>query len=94
MSNADASKKRMCVGRNHAAEKWTDVLRACPETVTIDSQGYGVFPVAAMSVSVWVNAAAEGRDTLGAYLYVFMLLVQFLGMTNEANSETDIYEHD
>lgn len=84
MSNADASKKRMYVGRNHAGEKWTDVLVACPESVTIDSRGYGVFPVAALSVGVWVNAAAEGRDTFGRHLYVIMHLVQFLDMANEA----------
>jgi len=38
--------------------------------VTIDRYGYGDFPVAGMSVSVWVNVEAEGRDGLDACLYV------------------------
>lgn len=74
VSNANASQKRMYVGRTHAGEQWTDILDWCPGTVTIDSRGYGEFPVSAMSVSVWVNAAAEGRDRLGVHLYVFPFL--------------------
>ncbi|KAL1962403.1 hypothetical protein VTN77DRAFT_9742 [Rasamsonia byssochlamydoides] len=62
LSNGPASKKRMFVGKGHAGEQWTDLLGWCDETVTIDAGGYGEFPVSARSVSVWVNAAAEGRD--------------------------------
>ncbi|THC98303.1 hypothetical protein EYZ11_002236 [Aspergillus tanneri] len=64
MSNADASKKRMYVGRWHAKERWTDLLEWHTKTVVIDKTGYGVFPVAAMSVGVWVNSAAKGRECL------------------------------
>ncbi|KAI9932117.1 hypothetical protein ASPWEDRAFT_171758 [Aspergillus wentii DTO 134E9] len=67
MSNAGASHKRMYVGRNHAGEQWTDILEWRKETITIDNRGYADFPVASMSVSVWVNAAAEGRASLGRH---------------------------
>jgi len=41
----------------------------------IDGRGYGVFPVSARSVSVWVDAAAEGRDRFGdLYVSIFFLL--------------------
>ncbi|KAL1979962.1 hypothetical protein VTN96DRAFT_4847 [Rasamsonia emersonii] len=62
LSNGPAATKRMFVGKSHAGEQWTDLLGWCSETVTIDERGYGEFPVLAKSVSVWVNAAAEGRD--------------------------------
>ncbi|PLN83441.1 alpha-amylase [Aspergillus taichungensis] len=64
ISNAAASQKRMYVGRQHVKERWTDVLGWHKKTVIIDKKGYGVFPVSAMSVSVWVDSAAKGRDTL------------------------------
>lgn len=60
----------MHVGRNHAGELWTDILGWCADTIAIDQRGYGVFPVGAKSVSVWVNAAADGRERLASYLYV------------------------
>ncbi|GAQ35931.1 alpha-amylase [Aspergillus tubingensis] len=64
MSNTGPSRKRMYVGRRHAKETWTDILQWCDQTVVIDPKGYGEFPVNAMSVSVWVNSEAEGRDSL------------------------------
>ncbi|KAB8274309.1 glycoside hydrolase superfamily [Aspergillus minisclerotigenes] len=64
MSNGGASQKRMYVGRSHAKERWTDILGWHPKTVIIDKKGYGIFPVSAMQVSVWVNSAAEGRESL------------------------------
>nr|UIX27107.1 NFAmy13B [uncultured fungus] len=67
LSNSSASKKRMFVGRKHAGEHWTDILGWSKETVVIDGRGYGVFPVSARSVSVWVDAAAEGRDRFGDF---------------------------
>lgn len=60
----------MHVGRKHGGEQWTDILDWRADIITIDEHGYGVFPVNAMSVSVWVNAAAEGRESLGRQLYV------------------------
>ena len=74
LSNAKASEKRMYVGRKHAGEQWTDILEWHTDRVNIDDRGYGVFPVNAMSVSVWVNAAAEGRGSLGRFLYVALIL--------------------
>lgn len=77
MSNSNATEKRMYIGRKHAGEEWTDILDWCPGKVTIDRKGYGIFPVSAMSVSVWVNAAAEGRNILSHHLYVFFSLRPF-----------------
>ncbi|PYI08061.1 putative alpha-amylase [Aspergillus sclerotiicarbonarius CBS 121057] len=69
MSNGGAAKKRMYVGPKHAREEWTDLLSDHPAvTVTIDQAGYGEFPVAGMRVSVWVNSAAPGRDSLAVPL--------------------------
>ncbi|KAF5861210.1 hypothetical protein ETB97_000523 [Aspergillus alliaceus] len=64
MSNSNDNQKRMYVGPNHAHEEWTDVMQNHASTVTIDDSGYGVFPVTGMSVSVWVNSTAPGRDSL------------------------------
>ncbi len=60
--------KIMCVGKRHAGERWTDLLRWCPGTVTIDSNGFGNFPVANRSVSVWVNEAADRRKAVDAFV--------------------------
>ncbi|GKZ33361.1 hypothetical protein AbraIFM66950_003213 [Aspergillus brasiliensis] len=93
MSNAGPSRKRMYVGRWHAKETWTDVLQWCDQTVVIDAKGYGEFPVSAMSVSVWVNSEAEGRDSLSYRLYV---LACSLGiddvLTNAEYSDEDIHK--
>ncbi|KAF7593846.1 hypothetical protein BBP40_010781 [Aspergillus hancockii] len=64
MSNTGGSYKRMYVGQDHARERWTDILGWHTGTVTIDKRGYGIFPVLAMRVGVWVNSAAKGRDSL------------------------------
>lgn len=64
ISNTVATYKRMYVGTRHAGEEWTDVLEWCLVTVIIDSCGYGIFPVAAKSLGVWVNAKAKGRKSL------------------------------
>ncbi|OQD82327.1 hypothetical protein PENANT_c022G08872 [Penicillium antarcticum] len=61
LSNGPSSYKRMFIGLEHAGEMWTDILQWRDETVLIDRFGHGIFPVAAMSVSVWVNSRAEGR---------------------------------
>ncbi len=51
--------KRMCVGRHHAGERWTDLLeQMCGETV-IDESGYGTFSVGARGATVWVNKDAK-----------------------------------
>jgi alpha-amylase len=62
LSNGPASSKYMFVGESHAGEQWTDLLAWRRDVVVIDSHGFGEFPVSGKSVSVWVNAAADGRD--------------------------------
>ncbi|KAN0070888.1 Glycoside hydrolase superfamily [Elaphomyces granulatus] len=62
LSNGPASSKYMFVGESHAGEQWTDLLAWRRDVVVIDSRGFGDFPVSGKSVSVWVNAAADGRD--------------------------------
>ncbi|KAJ5579593.1 uncharacterized protein N7459_005578 [Penicillium hispanicum] len=70
ISNAGATYKRMYVGAKHRGEEWTDILEWSAGTVVIDSRGYGIFPVGAKSVSVWVNSQAKGREHLQRPLYV------------------------
>lgn len=67
LSNATQAKKCMYIGKRHAGEEWTDILGWSSERVIIDKDGFGIFFVSAKSVSVWVNAAAEGRNTLGRH---------------------------
>lgn len=57
----------MFVGHKHAGELWTDILGWRDEIVLINSCGCGVFPVAAMSVSVWVNSRAQGREDIDQF---------------------------
>lgn len=68
MTNAwEHATKSMFVGRQHAGEAWTDLLRWCPGQVVIRDDGWGDFPVGHRSVAVWVNSQADGRaevDTL------------------------------
>ncbi|KAM7221889.1 glycoside hydrolase family 13 protein [Rhypophila decipiens] len=59
--------KTMCVGKRHAGEVWTDVLKWCPGRVMIDSEGYGEFVVCPQSVSVWVYEAAFSRDLVDMF---------------------------
>ena len=54
--------KRMFVGKHHAGEMWTDLLKWCPGQVVIDQDGWGEFTVAHRSVSVWVSRWAMGRE--------------------------------
>ncbi|KAK3348743.1 alpha-amylase-like protein [Lasiosphaeria hispida] len=61
--------KKMFVGEVHAREIWTDVLRWCPGKVVIDNAGWGEFPVACRSVSVWVNRAAQGREFVDSFVF-------------------------
>ncbi|KAG7284778.1 hypothetical protein NEMBOFW57_009390 [Staphylotrichum longicolle] len=56
--------KRMFVGKRRVGEVWTDVLKWCPGQVIIGADGTGVFPVGPRSVAVWVNRAADGRETV------------------------------
>ena len=65
MSNTGANQKRMYVGDMHSGEKWTDVMGWEKTEVTIDKDGFGEFPCPGTSVSIFVNAAAKGRDEFG-----------------------------
>jgi alpha-amylase len=56
--------KRMNVGKQHARERWTDILCLCWGEVIIDVDGWGVFPVGPRSVSVWASKTAMGRERL------------------------------
>ncbi|KAG9246023.1 glycoside hydrolase superfamily [Calycina marina] len=67
MSNAGAGEKRMHVGEMHAGEKWTDVLGWGEGEVTIGDDGYGLFTCPGVSLSVWVNKDAEGREKFGKF---------------------------
>jgi len=65
MSNAENSEIRMAVGSEHKDEVWTDVLGWQGDEVTIDGEGYGMFPCPGTSVAVWVRKDAQGRDRFG-----------------------------
>jgi alpha-amylase len=62
MSNADPGQRRMFVGELHSGEKWTDVLGWEQTEVTIDEGGWGVFNCPGVSMAIYVNKDAQGRD--------------------------------
>jgi alpha-amylase len=62
MSNKGPGQIKMAVGKEHAGEKWTDVLGWEEGEVEIDGDGYGLFKCPGTSVAVWVRSDAEGRD--------------------------------
>jgi alpha-amylase len=62
MSNAGPGQRKMFVGKEHVGESWTDVLGWEQGEVKIDDEGFGEFKCPGVSVSIWVNAAAQGRD--------------------------------
>lgn len=53
ISNANANHKRMFVGQEWAGREFSDYLGNLAATVTISEDGWGEFPVAERSVSVW-----------------------------------------
>lgn len=62
MSNADPGQKKMAVGKEHSGETWTDILGWENNEVKIDDDGFGMFPCAGISVSIWVDKDAPNRD--------------------------------
>ena len=62
MSNAGPGEIRMAVGDMHKGEKWTDVLGWEKDEVVIDEEGFGTFKCPGVSVAIWVNSEAEGRE--------------------------------
>jgi len=65
ISNAGPGEKKMYVGTEHKGETWTDVLGWNDKKVVIEEDGFGEFVCGETSVSVFVNAAAPGRDLFG-----------------------------
>ncbi|UQZ33980.1 alpha-amylase [Paenibacillus sp. PK3_47] len=64
ISNGDEGEKRMFVGEARAGESWEDFTRNREESITIDGEGWAVFPVNGGSVSVWAlpDADTEAED--------------------------------
>ncbi|KAF2120177.1 glycoside hydrolase superfamily [Lophiotrema nucula] len=62
MSNAEPGAIKMAVGIEHKGETWTDVLGWAQGEVVIDDDGYGEFQCPGVSLAIWVNKDAEGRD--------------------------------
>jgi alpha-amylase len=60
--------KRMCVGRRHAGERWTDVLEQVCGEVLVDETGHGTFSTGPRGVTVWVNKEAEGRKVVDPFV--------------------------
>ena len=67
MSNAEAGQLRMFVGELHQGEVWTDVLGWSQEQVTIGEDGFAGFNTPGVSVAIYVNEQAEGRDRFGKF---------------------------
>ncbi|KAI4248859.1 MAG: hypothetical protein L6R40_000871 [Gallowayella cf. fulva] len=65
LSNAGPNEKWMYVGQEHRGEVWTDVLGWQPGQVTINQDGWGLFTCPGVSVAVWVNRTATGREKFG-----------------------------
>lgn len=53
ISNDVANSKTMEIGSDWAGQTFHDILENCSDTVTIDEDGWGDFPVSEKSVSVW-----------------------------------------
>ena len=53
ISNDVANSKTMEIGSDWAGQTFYDILGNCSDTVTIDEDGWGDFPVSEKSVSVW-----------------------------------------
>lgn len=62
MSNAAESQRHMFVGEMHAGEVWTDILGWSTNSIKIDEGGWADFTCPGVSVAIWVNEKAEGRD--------------------------------
>lgn len=67
LSNAGEGYKRMFVGELHAEEIWTDLLGWTGNPVKISNDGFGEFRCSSVSVSVFVNKEAKGRQDFGKW---------------------------
>lgn len=59
--------KHIDVGKDHAGEKWTDVLGWHKAEVTIGDDGTATFFSPAQSISIWTKTDARGRDQFGTH---------------------------
>lgn len=59
--NGEEGLKRMEVGKEHAGEKWTDLLGWHTGEIVIEEDGWADFRCSARSVSVWTKEGARGR---------------------------------
>jgi len=62
----DYASRHMYVGRQHAGERWTEIMGWARGEVIIDRRGWGSFPVGPRSVGVWINKQAENRASIDA----------------------------
>ncbi|KAF1344965.1 putative alpha-amylase [Delphinella strobiligena] len=62
MSNTGPGQIKMHVGTEHKGEIWTDLLGWEQGEVKIDDEGNGEFKCPGISVAIWVNKEAQGRD--------------------------------
>ena len=67
MSNTGDAEKRMFVGELHKGEEWTDVLGWEHREIVIGNDGFGVFPCGSVSVRIYVNKNAKGRQLFGKF---------------------------
>lgn len=62
MSNGEGGNKRMEVGKEHAGEKWTDILGWSQGEIEIGEDGWAEFYCPGESLSVWAYEQAKGRE--------------------------------
>lgn len=62
MSNADAGEIRMFVGEERKGQTWSDLLGWEEKEVKIGDDGFGMFPCPGVSVSIFTNKEAQGRE--------------------------------
>lgn len=63
------NEKKMCVGKQHAGEVWSDIMGWAWGEVAIDRAGEGVFTVGHRSMGVWVNKSAPGRKKIDELVF-------------------------
>ncbi|QRW19955.1 alpha-amylase [Rhizoctonia solani] len=62
LCNGSEGIKWMPVGKEHAGDRWTDLLKWHPGEVIINQDGWGEFRCSAGSVSIWTKTNARGRE--------------------------------
>ncbi|TDL24317.1 putative alpha-amylase [Rickenella mellea] len=62
LCNGDEGVKRLEVGKEHAGEKWSDILGWHEGEVEIGEDGWAEFRCPPRSVSIWAKVDAKGRE--------------------------------